>query len=82
MTYCKSTAKRNKQKEDTLQKEIESLENNLTNEEAYDNYRRLKSKWEQIENNEVDCVIIRYKATWVEEWKNTKYFLNLEKNKL
>ena len=80
MTYCKSKAKRNKQKEDKLQKEIESLENNLTNEEAYDNYRRLKSKWEQIKNIKVEGAIIRSKAKWVEEGeKNTKYFLNLEK---
>ena len=80
MTYCKSKAKRNKQKENKLQKEIESLENNLTNEEAYDNYRRLKSKWKQIENIKVEGAIIRSKAKWVEEGeKNTKYFLNLEK---
>ena len=52
----------------------------MTNEEAYDNYRRLKSKWEQIENIKVEGAIIRSKAKWVEEGeKNTKYFLNLEK---
>ena len=53
---------RNKERENRLLKQIETLENNLSDSDTHDEYKKLKAEWEQMENSKTEGVILRSKA--------------------
>ena len=81
ITYSKSKARENNEREKSLQQKLEALENDIT--ENYDKileYEAAKTKWEQLQNEKAGGAILRSKVQFTEMGeKNTKYFLNLEK---
>ena len=63
-------------------KEIDLLEQNLNygNPVQLSKYYSAKSKWETLEKERIDGIILISKAKYAEEGeKSSKYFLNLEK---
>ena len=77
ISYCISKAKRNKEKEKFLLQKLQKLES-----ESHDTqeYYKAKQEWEHFENSKAEGTYFRSKVKWAEKGeKNTKYFLNLEK---
>ena len=53
---------------------------NINDQSQIEDYFELKKKWELIQTDKTNRIILRSKAKFVEEGeKSTKYFLNLEK---
>ena len=80
ISYAKALSKRNKEKENILQKKLESLEESLVDNSSNAEYHATKIEWEYIQIKKAKATIFRSKSKCVESGeKNTKYFLNLEK---
>jgi len=81
-TYCKQRARKAREREGKLLKELSQLEEELENadQQAIDQYNTLKEAVEQFYDKKVDGAIIRSRARWMAKGeKNNKYFLSLEK---
>ena len=77
ISYCISKTKRNKEKEKFSLQNLQKLES-----ESHDTqeYYKAKQEWEHFENSKAEGTYFRSKVKWAEKGeKNTKYFLNLEK---
>ena len=81
MVYASQKAKIKRAKEIELENRLENLEQNLqNNENNFLKYQLLKNEWEDIQRERTNGIMVRSKAKWVEYGeKNSKYFLNLEK---
>ena len=70
---------------ETTKTEIAAQSENLGDEEKeslYDSLKELENEYNNIIKTELDGIIMRAKAQWVEEGeKSTRYFMNLEKSK-
>ena len=82
--YCikkkKERAKFKKKLESDLENLQAKLDENNNDNELLENYNTTKKEMEDIEKENINKLIFRSKARWVEEGeKNTRYFLNLEK---
>ena len=66
--------------EEELEKLLVLLDQNL-DKDTLNSYNLNKKELQDIEREETNAIIFRSKVKWIEEGeKNTKYFLNLEKN--
>ena len=81
ITYSKTKARKNNEKEKFLQQQLEALEKDVTeNSDKILEYKVAKTEWEQYQNEKAEGAILRSKVQFTEMGeKNTKYFLNLEK---
>jgi hypothetical protein len=80
--YSKAKARRTRNRESLLLKELTYLENNTSDNEDTVNEEKviLKTELEEIVNTKTRGAMIRSKANWAENGeKSTKYFLGLEK---
>ena len=81
ITYAIKKAKAVRENELKVKAQLDNLEKELiispgTSEE----YFKIKAEWEELEKCKADGAIFRSKVKWVEEGeRNTKYFINLEK---
>ena len=84
--FSSKKSKENRKLEYDLKEKLQTFEQNLSSisnieDIEYCEYIRIKSDWESHILRKNNGIILRSKAKWVEEGeKNTKYFLNLEKN--
>jgi len=81
-TYCKQRARKAREREGKLLKELSQLEGELENadQEAIEQYNKLKEAVELFYDKKVDGAMIRSRARWMAKGeKNNKYFLSLEK---
>ena len=81
ITYAIKKAKAVRENELKVKAQLDNLEKELiispgTSEE----YFKIKAEWEELEKCKADGAIFRSKVKWIEEGeRNTKYFINLEK---
>ena len=79
ISYATYRKKEDRKREENLEKEIEKLEKDIT-EENLPSLERKKEALQNIRHKKVDGMIIRSRAKWIQEGeKNTKYFCSLEK---
>ena len=78
ISYCKTLAKQKKDKENTLIRKIEELENDIESDQQ--EYHKLKYEWEKLQDLKTQGAIVRSKVEWTEHGeKNSKFFLNMAK---
>ncbi len=80
--YCRSRAKKKRERERRLQNDLERLEQTLheLKQEEIDEYKKCKEEYEKLYEDKARGAIIRSRANWIANGeKNTKYFLGLEK---
>ena len=81
--YSKKRAKKNRESEVRLEKELCRLSSELQNNPSsqnYELYKSVKSKLEQIYDYKVDGIMTRARLRWYEKGeRSTKYFFSLQK---
>ena len=80
MNFSKNLVKEENKDRNFLEKELKTLEKNLTNFQTNQNYVECKQKLQNIYTIKVNGIRIRSKCNWYKNGeKSTKFFLNLEK---
>ena len=81
LAYSKKRAIENRKTEKALKEKLDTLDQEIThNQDKLEEYYETKREWENIQSEKSEGIIMRSRVRWAELGeKNTKYFLNLEK---